>query len=59
MLYSRSAIKTVPHDELNSYSAYDLEYIASVSCRDLIIDELGIPARYGDDASHSNSLRYA
>ena len=59
MLYSRRAIEAVPLDELSRYFDYDLEFIASASCRDLVIDELGIPTRYGDEVSHSNSLRYA
>ena len=59
ILYSRRALEAVPFEQFSDYFDFDLEFIASASCRDLVIDELGIPTRYENEVSHANQLRYA
>ena len=58
MLYSRRAVESIPFDELSTYFDFDLEVIASARARGLVVDELGIPTHYGDEASHLNPIWY-
>ena len=58
MLYSRRAVERIPFAELSSYFDFDLEVIASARARGLRVDELGIPTRYADEASHLNPIWY-
>ncbi len=58
MLYSRRAASTIPFDQLSTYFDFDLEVIASARARGLVVDEQGIPTRYGDEESHLNPILY-
>jgi glycosyltransferase involved in cell wall biosynthesis len=58
MLYSRRAAEQIPFDRLSHYFDFDLEVIASARARGLVVDELGIPTRYGDEESHLNPILY-
>jgi len=58
MLYSRRAVETIPFDGLSTYFDFDLEVIASARARGLVVAELGIPTRYGDEESHLNPIWY-
>lgn len=58
LVYSRRAAQAIPFDELSTYFDFDLEVIASAKARGLVVDELGIPTRYGDEASYLNPVWY-
>jgi glycosyltransferase involved in cell wall biosynthesis len=58
MLYSRRAAEQIPFERLSHYFDFDLEVIASARARGLVVDELGIPTRYGDEESHLNPILY-
>lgn len=58
MLYSRRAVREIPFEALSSYFDFDLEVIASARARGLVVDERGIPTRYGDEESHLNPVWY-
>ena len=58
LFYSRRALAEIPFQQLSSSFDFDLEVIASARARNLKIDELGIPTRYGDEESHLNPITY-
>jgi glycosyltransferase involved in cell wall biosynthesis len=58
MLYSRRAAEQIPFDRLSHYFDFDLEVIASARARGLVVGELGIPTRYGEEESHLNPILY-
>jgi len=58
LVYSRKALRTVPIDRLSGYFDFDLEFIARARRHGLVIDELAIPTRYGDEVSYLNPVRY-
>lgn len=58
LLYSRSALMTIPFERLSGYFDFDLEVIASARALGLRIDELGIPTRYADEKSYLSPVRY-
>ncbi len=58
LVYSRRAVATVPVSELSGYFDFDLEFIAYARKRALVINELAIPTRYGDEVSYLNPVVY-
>jgi glycosyltransferase involved in cell wall biosynthesis len=58
LLYSRKAVESIPFHRLSHYFEFDLEVIACARARGLVVDELGIPTRYGDEESHLNPILY-
>jgi glycosyltransferase involved in cell wall biosynthesis len=58
LVYSRTALLTVPVDRLSGYFDFDLEFIAWARSKGLTVDELPIPTRYHGEVSHLNPVRY-
>jgi hypothetical protein len=52
------AALAVPINLLSGYCDCDLEFIASLLGKGLVVDELAIPTRYAGEVSHVNPIWY-
>jgi glycosyltransferase involved in cell wall biosynthesis len=58
LLYSRTALDSLPFDRLSASFDFDLEVIALSRARGLVIGEQPIPTRYAGEVSHLNPIGY-